>query len=60
MEKLKEYLSKRGMTQKELSKRSGVSESMISRIMGGHEPKIGIIMKIKKATNGQVRPEHWA
>ncbi len=59
MEKLREYLTKRGLTQKEFSKRSGVSEPMLTRIMQGHEPKIGIVNKIRAATHGQVRPEHW-
>jgi len=59
MEKLKQYLDKRGLTQKEFSKRSGVSESMLTRIMQGRTPKLDALMKIRKATNGQVRPEHW-
>jgi len=59
MDKLKEYITKRGITQNEFSRRSGISKAMMSRIMNGREPKIGIVMKIKAATHGQVRPEHW-
>lgn len=60
MEQLKKYLEKRGMTQKQFSAISGISESHLCRILQGSEPKISTVLLIRAATRGQVRPEHWA
>ena len=59
MEKLRAYLKKRGLTQKQFCLRANLSEPMMSRIMNGQMPTVPAIKKIKEASNGEVRWEHW-
>jgi transcriptional regulator with XRE-family HTH domain len=48
--RLKELRAKRGLTQAQLAKLSGVSHSYLSRIeIGMQEPTLGIIEKLAKA-----------
>lgn len=47
MVKLKQLRETKGFSQNELSKRSGVTQSNISRIESGeHSPKIGTLQKL--------------
>ena len=53
--KIKEYLEKTRLTQKEFSSLVGVSQSHVSNIMGGvKNPSIQLINKIETLTKGEV------
>lgn len=56
-EKLDEYMSWNGLTQKDLAKKSGISRSMISGyVVGSRTPTIAALEKIAKALDISV----WA
>jgi len=57
---LREWLKKEGITAKEFAKRTGIPEVNIYRwITGRFKPRANYIMKIYKATNGEVGIEDW-
>ncbi len=57
---LKKYLEKNQITQREFSKKLGVSDGAITRwVKGERIPKMKLIMKIKKETNGEVNPQDF-
>lgn len=59
MEKLRQYLKEKRQTQKEFSKRSGVSESGLCRILQGKMPNVEEAVFIQRATRGRVKPADW-
>lgn len=56
---LKEYLKKHKETQKQFSKRSGVSESAMSQLMVGKGPSLLNATRIQEATGGEIEAISW-
>lgn len=57
--KLTEFYKKAGLTAAEFSRRTGISESKLSRLKSGQDPDVPTMRLIKKHTKGKVRPEDW-
>ncbi len=51
---LKEFFEDTGMTQATLSRRAGVSQATISKILRGHDIRLSIAIKISNATKKMV------
>ena len=58
--RLRDYLERRRMTQRELAAAVETSEATISRIVNeGSIPDVGLCVRIKQYTDGYVVPEDW-
>lgn len=58
--RLRDYLERRHLTQREFSVAVETSEATISRIVNeGSIPDVGLCVRIKQYTDGYVVPEDW-
>ena len=60
MEKLKEHMKKRGLTQVEFARRLGISQPSLARYISGKQrPSLEVAAKIEMETSGCVKAVHW-
>ena len=58
--KLKDYLTKKDLSQAQFSEMIGVSQSFVSQLVNGERlPSLTIATKIRVATNGAVTESDW-
>lgn len=57
---LREWMERNEITQVELSEKTGISQSLLSKYLRGNRgPKVHNALVLEKATKGQVPVEAW-
>lgn len=61
MKKLALYLLRTDTSQTAFAEEIGVNQSTVNRLVSGaiKDPVISVVLAIKKATKGEILPEHW-
>lgn len=61
MEKLRKYLDKNGIQQKDFADALGVHPSTVTRLLDGSicDPKVSLAIEIQKVTKGAVKCADW-
>ena len=57
---LRKYLDLHGLAANDFAKKSGLSIFQVSRLVNDRvSPTVGVLHTLRKATNGEVRPDDW-
>ena len=59
MQKLRNYMTKNGLTEVAMAEQVGVNQSTINRLLNGAKPTIDVAVKLAQVTNNRVPVTSW-